>query len=93
MHSTAVGRPFRDAEVVTADRVCDEAVWSAISARPKDLNAKISTADTDETSLGSEWARRAVGTLRSHPLPPSRLLSCPPGSSRLDSRLAARRAG
>jgi hypothetical protein len=36
-------------------------VWSAISAQPKDLNAKISTADTDETSLGSEWARRAVG--------------------------------
>jgi hypothetical protein len=58
------GRPFRDAEgeLVTADyRACDEAVWSAISAQSKDLNAKTNTEATDETGLGSEWARRAVG--------------------------------
>jgi hypothetical protein len=53
-------------ELVTADyRVCDEAVWSAILTQPKERaatsNAKINTEVTDETSLGSEWARRAVG--------------------------------
>jgi hypothetical protein len=59
----AVGRPFRDAEgeLVTADyRVCDEAVWSALSARTEE-KATTSTEVTNKASLGSEWARRAVG--------------------------------